>query len=79
MKIGIIGAMQEEVEVLKSEMVVDNKFEQASMTFFEGRLLEKNVVIVTCGIGKVNAAVCTQIMIIVFKWIMSSTWVLQVV
>lgn len=67
MKLGIIGAMQEEVEILKSEMQVERTFEKASMTFYEGTLLNKNVVIVTCGIGKVNAAVCTQLLIDTFK------------
>lgn len=63
MKIGIIGAMQEEVEILKNEMVVKEEVNKASMTFYSGQLLNKEVVIVTCGIGKVNAAVCTQILI----------------
>ncbi len=67
MKIGIIGAMSEEVEVLKSEMKISQELTQASMTFYEGELLEKNVVVVTCGIGKVNAAVCSQILIDKFK------------
>lgn len=63
MKIGIIGAMSEEVEILKNEMNIKETFEQATMKFFEGDLLDKDVVVVTCGIGKVNAAVCTQILI----------------
>lgn len=61
-KIGIIGAMDEEVNILKSRMkdaVVKNI---ASMEFCEGTLNGKNVVVVRCGIGKVNAAVCTQIL-----------------
>ena len=63
MKIGIIGAMKEEVEVLKNEMNVNNEITQANMTFYEGEFLGKDVVVVTCGIGKVNAAVCSQILI----------------
>lgn len=63
MKIGIIGAMAEEVEMLKEEMTIQEKYTQASMDFFEGDLLNKDVVVVTCGIGKVNAAVCTQILV----------------
>jgi len=63
MKIGIIGAMSEEVAQLKSEMNVTTELTKAQMTFFEGQLLNKNVVIVTSGIGKVNAAVCTQILV----------------
>jgi adenosylhomocysteine nucleosidase len=67
MKIGIIGAMQEEVEILKKEMDLRDKYEQASMVFYDGALEGKEVVIVTCGIGKVNAAVCTQVLIDRFK------------
>jgi adenosylhomocysteine nucleosidase len=67
MRIGIIGAMSEEVEMLKNEMFLEEKIEKANMVFYHGVLLEKEVVIVTCGIGKVNAAVCTQILIDRFR------------
>lgn len=63
MRIGIIGAMQEEVEVLKNEMNVEKKKSKAQMEFLSGELLGKDIVIVTSGIGKVNAAVCTQILV----------------
>lgn len=63
MKIGIIGAMSEEVEILKAEMQLKREHKQASMVFYEGDLLSHEVVVVTSGIGKVNAAVCTQILI----------------
>lgn len=62
-KIGIIGAMQEEVKVLKEKMKIRKIIKKASMEFFEGVLEEKEVVIVISGIGKVNAAVCAQILI----------------
>lgn len=60
--IGIIGAMDEEVAVLRSEMEVEETVEQASMTFNRGKLCGREVVIVCSGIGKVNAAVCAQIL-----------------
>lgn len=60
--IGIIGAMDQEVNILKAEMT-DVKIEsRASMDFYVGQLRGKDVVIVKCGVGKVNAAVCTQIL-----------------
>jgi adenosylhomocysteine nucleosidase len=61
-KIGIIGAMEEEVNILKTKMenVVIKTI--ASMEFCEGTLQKKDVIVVRCGIGKVNAAVCTQIL-----------------
>lgn len=61
-KIGIIGAMELEVEELKSKMNVDRIVEKASMKFFEGTLNSANVVVVQCGIGKVNAGMCVQIL-----------------
>jgi 5''-methylthioadenosine/S-adenosylhomocysteine nucleosidase len=63
MIIGIIGAMSEEVEILKNEMKLERKETKAKMHFFLGNLWGKQVVVVTCGIGKVNAAVCTQILV----------------
>ena len=61
--IGIIGAMDEEVSKLKelmSDVIVETK---ASMDFYKGKLKGKDVVIVRSGIGKVNAAICTQILV----------------
>ena len=63
MRIGIIGAMHEEVQILKNEMSLESKVTKARMEFYSGKLLGKDIVIVTSGIGKVNAAVCTQILI----------------
>lgn len=61
-RIGIIGAMDEEVEGLKALMEDSVITQKASMDFYAGTLEGKNVVIVRSGIGKVNAAVCTQIL-----------------
>lgn len=61
--IGIIGAMDEEVAALKENMEIKETLEQASMVFFCGKLSGKEVVIVRSGIGKVNAAVCAQILV----------------
>ena len=62
MTIGIIGAMEEEVAILKQEMDIEETVEYASMQFCIGVLCGKNVVIVRSGIGKVNAAICAQIL-----------------
>lgn len=67
MVIGIIGAMDEEVRKLKDEMTIENRLAKAKMEFFSGKLWDKDVVVVTCGIGKVNAAVCAQILVDDFK------------
>ncbi|MBQ4284716.1 MAG: 5'-methylthioadenosine/adenosylhomocysteine nucleosidase [Lachnospira sp.] len=61
--IGIIGAMDEEVEQIVEAMSVERVETKAQMKFMAGKLAGKDVVIVRSGIGKVNAAVCTQILV----------------
>ena len=65
-KIGIIGAMELEVAELKSKMELKNVVDKAGMQFHEGVLNRKDVVIVQCGIGKVNAGICVQILADIF-------------
>lgn len=60
--LGIIGAMPEEVEQLKQEMDQVQVISAAGMEFYKGRLEGRNVVVVRCGVGKVNAAMCVQIL-----------------
>lgn len=62
MVIGIIAAMAEELEILLKDLTLDEKNTKANMTFHKGKLYGKDVVAVVCGIGKVNSAVCTQIL-----------------
>lgn len=62
MKIGIICAMEEELAPLKRIMSIKESKTKARMEFIEGTLEEKDVVMVISGIGKVNAAVCAQIL-----------------
>lgn len=66
-KIGIIGAMELEVATLKNLMTVDKIVTKAGMNFYEGSLEGKPVVIVQCGIGKVNAGMCVQILADLFE------------
>lgn len=61
-KLGIIGAMTVEVETLKGQMTDMNVSEKAGMTFYEGVLEGLPVVVVVCGVGKVNAAMCVQVL-----------------
>jgi adenosylhomocysteine nucleosidase len=63
MTIGIIAAMAEELEILLKDLTLESKKEKANMTFHKGKLYEKDVVAVVCGIGKVNSAICTQILV----------------
>ena len=61
-KLGIIGAMQVEVEILLSRMENKNARTIAGSTFYEGTLEGLPAVVVQCGVGKVNAALCAQIL-----------------
>ncbi len=63
-KIGIIGAMNAEVSYLKSIATDKNETQAGSLTFVEGKINGTNVVIVQSGIGKVNAALCAQRLIL---------------
>ena len=60
--IGIIGAMEEEVAMLKEKMTEVTVTEKAGMEFFHGQLKGHEAVVVRSGIGKVNAGICTQIL-----------------
>ncbi len=62
-KIGIIGAMDIEVDLLKESANVKKITKLADMDFCEGSLGENDVVIVKCGMGKVNAGICASILI----------------
>lgn len=62
-KLGIIGAMEVEVTRLKSVMQDVTVYHKARMEFYTGLLEEKSVIVVRSGIGKVNAAVCAQILV----------------
>lgn len=66
-KIGIIGAMDLEVETLKSHMQNTKITKKANMEFYEGSLNGTAAVIVKCGIGKVNAGICVQILADLFQ------------
>jgi len=65
--IGIIGAMDSEVAALVAAMSAKETQEYNNYKFYKGTLFGKEVVIVKCGIGKVNAAVCTQILLFKFN------------
>ena len=60
--LGIIGAMEIEVNRIKEQMEDVSVTDKAGMSFFEGKWNGNDVVVVRSGIGKVNAAVCAQIL-----------------
>lgn len=65
--IGIIGAMEAEVAILKDTMEIEEVVEYAGMNFCRGKLNGREVVVVRSGIGKVNAAVCAQVLVDKFQ------------
>lgn len=62
-KIGIIGAMAEEVELLHEHMTEARTTGRAGIAYAEGSFCGRDVVVCKSGVGKVNAAVCTQLLI----------------
>ncbi len=60
--LGIIGAMDVEVAEIKESMKGVTVETIAAMDFYKGTLKGMEAVVVRCGIGKVNAAICTQIL-----------------
>jgi adenosylhomocysteine nucleosidase len=63
MKIGIIGAMDEEIKLLKENIVIKKEVVKATITFYIGVFEGKEVVICKSGVGKVNAAITTQLLV----------------
>jgi adenosylhomocysteine nucleosidase len=61
--LGIIGAMDEEVAKVKEQMQDVKVMTKASMEFYEGTVSGHPAVVVRSGIGKVNAAMCAQILV----------------
>ena len=65
--IGIIGAMDIEVESIKA-LLCDTTLEVISgVNFVKGKFEGKEVVVAKCGVGKVFSALCTEAMILKFS------------
>ncbi|WLR42982.1 5'-methylthioadenosine/adenosylhomocysteine nucleosidase [Bacillus carboniphilus] len=62
-KIGIIGAMQVEIDLLINKVQNLTKFTYAGFPFYHGELFSNEIIITNSGVGKVNAAACTQLLI----------------
>ena len=71
--VGLIGAMSVEVEALMAKL--ENRREQriGMDLFVSGRLFGQEAVLSVCGPGKVNAALCTQSMILHYhpEWVLN--------
>ncbi|PTI40392.1 5'-methylthioadenosine/S-adenosylhomocysteine nucleosidase [Staphylococcus succinus] len=65
--IGIIGAMEEEIAILKDKLIELEEINIAHVIFYKGKLQGKEVVLTQSGIGKVNVAISTTLLIEKFK------------
>lgn len=66
-RIGLIGAMQVEIDLLLNEIKVQKETIVAGFQFIIGKFNEEEIIVTRCGVGKVNAAACTQLLINEFK------------
>ena len=66
MRIGVIGAMQMEIDNLKESMENIKTETISGVTFVSGTIGDKEVVAAVSGIGKVFAAICTEAMILTY-------------
>ncbi|CAM4498724.1 5'-methylthioadenosine/adenosylhomocysteine nucleosidase [Paenibacillus typhae] len=64
--IGLIGAMDEEIELLLSSMENKRTAVKAGITYYSGDVFGRRAVLCKSGVGKVNAAVTTQILLDTF-------------
>lgn len=60
---GIIAAMQEEMQEIKTIMTETEEIKIYELTFFKGKISKQEVILVEAGVGKVNASRVTQILI----------------
>ena len=63
MKLGIIGAMDFEIAFIRERMDVARVETEAGIEFALGKLEGLDIVLAQCGVGKVAAAVCAQLLV----------------
>ncbi len=61
--IGLISALEEEIVLLKDNLELEQVVVQSGIEFHFGNLAGQKVILLRCGVGKVNAAVATQLLI----------------
>ena len=59
---GIIGALDEEIALLKDSMSIEKEVSVYGSTYYHGTLEGQQVVVVCCSVGKINAALCASVM-----------------
>lgn len=61
--LALMGAMEEEVTLLRDEMTITGEAVHAGITVYRGTFQGTEMALAQCGIGKVNATICTQMLI----------------
>ena len=61
--IAVIGALEEQIESIKEHIEIISAKNIVGLDFIMGKMLGNNIVLVRAGVGKVNASICTQILI----------------
>lgn len=61
--LAVIGAMKEEIDLIKAAMTVSGHQTHAGIETVQGAFGGVDIVLAQCGIGKVNATICTQMLI----------------
>ncbi len=71
--IGLIGAMAVEVEALMAQLEGREEKRIGMDVFVSGKLFGQEAVLAVCGPGKINAALCTQSMILYYhpEWVLN--------
>jgi adenosylhomocysteine nucleosidase len=65
--LAVIGAMDQEVTLLRSAMTVTGEAKHAGITVTRGDFKGTEIALAQCGVGKVNAAICTQMLIDLYR------------
>ena len=65
--LGVIGAMSEEVQLLLAELTDQKQAVHAEVTVTTGNYKGTDIALAQSGIGKVNATICTQMLIDLYK------------
>ncbi len=61
--IGLISALEEEIQLFREKATITEEVTQAGLNFLFGTLSGEKIILLRCGVGKVNAAVATQVLI----------------
>lgn len=64
---GILGALDEEIILIKNQMIIQSETNLYGRIFYKGTIYNKTVVLACCGIGKVNATMCTTALLNIFN------------